>query len=245
MGASELKSAVGLDECTARSAGDLLTPIPALSHVPVGSRILSMLARTEYRRLRPSLDQVALPADTVLYTPGEIIRYIYFPNDAVVSLLFDVDERRTVEVAMEGNEGAVGLAVYLGGVKSCNLSIVRDAGTAMRLDVNALKRCANQSGHLQDLLRKFGVIPLHSPPYFPKFNGACEAGIGSLKTRALAQLYLNFGSLLATRYSLAPVALAWRAVRMRPRLVFTRTFVVALVKAAWSPFRQVRDHGTD
>jgi len=55
---------------------------------------------------------------------------------------------------MEGNEGAVGLAVFLGSVRSHNLSIVRDTGTALRLDVNALKRCANQFGRLQDLLHK-------------------------------------------------------------------------------------------
>jgi CRP-like cAMP-binding protein len=113
-----------------------------------------MLAGTEYRRLRPSLEQIALHADTVLYTPGDRIKHIYFPNDAVVSLLFDVDERRTVEVAMEGNEGAVGLAGYLGRVRSCNLSIVRDAGTAMRLDVNTLRRRAKERGRLQDLLHK-------------------------------------------------------------------------------------------
>jgi CRP-like cAMP-binding protein len=119
------------------------------------NRILSVLARTEYRRLRPSLEQVALYANEVLYAPGDIVRYIYFPDDSVVSLLFEVDERRTVEVAMEGNEGAVGLAIYLGGVSSCNLSIVRYAGTAMRLDVTALKRCANQRGRLQELLRRY------------------------------------------------------------------------------------------
>lgn len=56
---------------------------------------------------------------------------------------------------MEGNEGAVGLAIYLGGVSSCNLSIVRDAGTAMRLEVNALTKCANQGGRLQELLRRY------------------------------------------------------------------------------------------
>lgn len=122
--------------------------------VPVRSRILSMLARTEYRRLQPSLKQVALHANAVLYAPGDVVRHIYFPNDAVVSLLFDVDKRRTVEVAMEGNEGAVGLAVYLGGMTSCNLSVVRDSGTAMRMDVNALTRCANQRGRLQELLHK-------------------------------------------------------------------------------------------
>jgi CRP-like cAMP-binding protein len=124
------------------------------NQAPVRNRILSMLAKTEYRRLRPGLEQVGLQANAVLYAPGDVVSHVYFPNDAVVSLLFDVDKSRTVEVAMEGNEGAVGLAVFLGGVRSRNLSIVRDTGTALRLDVNALTRCANQRGRLQDLLHK-------------------------------------------------------------------------------------------
>lgn len=129
--------------------------MPASKPVLIRNRILATLARTEYRRLRPSLEQVALHENEVLYAPGNVVRYIYFPDDAIVSLLFDVDGCRTVEVAMEGNEGAVGLAVYLGGVTSCNLSIVREAGTALRLEVNMLTRCANQHGRLQDLLRRY------------------------------------------------------------------------------------------
>ena len=132
-----------------------MTPVPASAHVPIRNRILSKLARTEYRRLRPSLEQVALHENQVLYGPGDTVDHVYFPNDAVVSLLFDVNERRTVEVAMEGNEGAVGLAIYLGGVNSCNLSVVRNAGTAMRMDVNALTKCANQRGDLQELLHLY------------------------------------------------------------------------------------------
>lgn len=129
--------------------------MPASNHRIVRNRLLSMLAKTEYRRLRPRLEQVALDENEVLYAPGDVVRYVYFPDDAVVSLLFDVDECRTVEVAMEGNEGAVGFAIYLGGVSSCNLSIVRDAGSAMRLEVNALTRCANQRSRLQELLRRY------------------------------------------------------------------------------------------
>jgi hypothetical protein len=151
-----------------------VTPVPASAHVPVRNRILSKLANAEYRRLRPSLEQVALHENQVLYGPGDAVSHIYFPNDAVTSLLFNVDERRTVEVAMEGNEGAVGLAIHLGGVNSCNLSVVRNAGTAMRMDVNALTKCANQRGDLQ------GVQPVARAPlsyFFRKFIIRCIAWI--------------------------------------------------------------------
>lgn len=127
----------------------------ASTPVLVRNRILSTLPSSDYRRLRPSLELVALHENEVLYAQGDVVEYVYFPDDSVVSLLFDVDKRRTVEVAMEGNEGAVGFAVYLGGVSSCNLSIVRNAGTAMRLEVDVLKRCASQSVRLQDLLSRY------------------------------------------------------------------------------------------
>jgi len=120
----------------------------------IRNRILSALAETEYRQLRLSLEQVAVQTDQVLHAPGDIVNYIYFPNDVVVSLLLDVDQRRTVEVAMEGNEGAVGLAEYLGGVSMCNLSIVRNAGTAVRLEAKALAGCAGPGSGLRELLHK-------------------------------------------------------------------------------------------
>ena len=126
----------------------------ASKHLIVGNRLLSMLARTEHRSLWPGLERVMLSADAVLYAPGDAVTYVYFPIDAVVSLLYKVDGGRTVEVAMEGNEGVVGLVVYLGGEQSRNLSVVRDAGAAMRLDVNILARCADAPGPLRDLLHK-------------------------------------------------------------------------------------------
>lgn len=129
--------------------------MPDSIQAPVKNRILSKLSRAEYQRLRPSLAQVTLHENQVLYAPGEPVAYIYFPNEAVISLLFDVDADRTVEVAMEGNESAAGLAMYLGGAKSHNLAVVRNAGTAMRMDVKALTRCASQRGKLRELLHRY------------------------------------------------------------------------------------------
>jgi len=127
----------------------------APKHMIARNRILSTLVPAEYRRLRSSLEQVELSKSQALYAPGDVIDHIFFPDDAVVSLLFDVDERRTVEVAMEGNEGAVGFATYMGGVSSRNLSIVREAGTAQRLAVNSLKRLNMQPNGLPGLLEKY------------------------------------------------------------------------------------------
>ncbi|HSG90549.1 MAG TPA: Crp/Fnr family transcriptional regulator [Pseudomonadales bacterium] len=131
-----------------------MTPVLADARIPVGSRILAKLEPAEYRLLLPSLEHVLLEEGEVLVGLGDRVRHIYFPDDAVASLLFDVDGRRTVEVAMEGNEAAVGLLLHLGGVNTHGLSVVRHAGTAMRLPVGALERFAVRGSGLQELLRR-------------------------------------------------------------------------------------------
>lgn len=125
------------------------------NRMPLENRILSALPRAEYRRLRPSLEHVRLDENEALYSPGDGIEYIYFPEDAIVSYVLDVDGRRTVDVAMEGNEAAVGFATFLGGTRSCSFSIVRDAGTAMRLEVGVLNGSARRGRRLQVLLNRY------------------------------------------------------------------------------------------
>lgn len=120
----------------------------------VGNRVLSTLAKTRYRNLWPGLKRVVLDADRILYPPGDAVTNFYFPIDSVVSLLCKVDEKRTVEVAMEGNESVVGLMIYLGGENSRHLSVVRNAGAAMQVDVGFLTSCAHSPGPLRDLLNK-------------------------------------------------------------------------------------------
>ena len=121
----------------------------------VRNRVLAMMSATQYRVLQPDFEHVVLKADEVLYAPGDDVRYIYFPNDAVVSLLFNVDRNRTFEVAMEGNEAAVGFAVGLGDMNSSSLSIVREAGTATRIKSDAFADCIKHDGCLQILLDRY------------------------------------------------------------------------------------------
>jgi CRP-like cAMP-binding protein len=132
-----------------------MTAVATAMHEPIRNRLLSTLASADYARLQPDLEEVSLHENQVLYGPGDVVSHVYFPNDAIVSLLIEVDEGRTVEVAMEGNEGVVGLAFYLGGLNSCNLSNVRHAGTAMRLPVSALAESANRHGDFEGLLRRY------------------------------------------------------------------------------------------
>lgn len=118
------------------------------------NRILAMLPRAEYLRLEPALEHVELGPDMALTLPGALVSHVYFPDDAVVSLLCRVKGRRMVEITMEGNEAAVGVSACFGKVRSSNPSVVRDAGTAMRLDVVLLRRHLGKRGQLQELLYK-------------------------------------------------------------------------------------------
>lgn len=120
-----------------------------------GNRILSKLSAQEYQYLQPNIEPVRLATSDVLFAPGTIVRYLYFPNDAVVSLMFGVDGRPPVEVAMEGNEGAVGLAASLGELRTSTLSVVRDAGSALRLDTQAMRGTGHAPLHLQRLLNGY------------------------------------------------------------------------------------------
>lgn len=126
----------------------------AAEHLILGNRVLSTLEKTRYRNLWPGLEQVVLDADKPLYTPGDTLTHVYFPIDSVVSLLCKVDDNRTVEIAMQGNESVVGLVVYLGGESSCHSSVVRDSGAAMQLDIGFLSRCADSSSSLRAILNK-------------------------------------------------------------------------------------------
>ena len=123
--------------------------------MPSANRILSALPRAEYRRLLPSLERVRLDENEIICSPGDGIEYVYFPEDAIVSYVLDADGRRTVEVAMEGSEAAVGFATSLGGAHSCSHSIVRDAGSAMRLEVGLLDGTTPRDSHLQVLLNRY------------------------------------------------------------------------------------------
>lgn len=92
----------------------------------------------------------------MLYHCGDVIRYVYFPVDSIVSLLSEVGEARsTIEVGVVGNEGMAGIAVFLGVKKSRNQMIVQGAGTALRMKAADLRKHSNGGNRLQFLLQLY------------------------------------------------------------------------------------------
>lgn len=119
------------------------------------NRILAALPAAEYESLLPDLKPVTLEYKQVLYEPNKTIRYVYFPNDGVISMLSTVVDRILVEVGMVGSEGMFGIPVFLGANSTPHQGIVQVAGSAVRMKAGVLREEFKRGGRLQDLLLRY------------------------------------------------------------------------------------------
>lgn len=119
------------------------------------NRLLAALSAEEYQRLEPHLQLVEIPQGQVLYQPLEVIEYVYFLTQGMVSTVILLDNGSVVEAALTGNEGMIGLAVCWGGNMANDQAIVQVAGKAMRIKAEQLKTEFNRGGMLQSQLLRF------------------------------------------------------------------------------------------
>jgi CRP-like cAMP-binding protein len=122
---------------------------------PLVNRLLATLPKNEFKRLLPKLKTVNLILGEDLYKPGDAIKYVYFPNDSVISLISELSETSWLEVGMVGNEGMAGLAVFMGVGTSSTHALVQGSGTAMRMTSAAVRTEANRLGSLHHLLHRY------------------------------------------------------------------------------------------
>ena len=101
----------------------------APSPSPLQNHILDALPPPERERLFPHLKLVELPLGTVLYESGDTLRHIYFPTDSIVSLLYVLANGASAEISIVGNEGVIGVALFMGGETTTNRAIVQSAGS--------------------------------------------------------------------------------------------------------------------
>jgi len=127
-------------------------PIP---HVPEGSRLLSALSSDESSRLAPHLQLVPMPLGHVLYESGDVQRYVYFPVDCIISLLYVMEDGSSAEISVVGNEGVVGISLFMGGETTPSRAIVQSAGKAYRLVAQQLKAEFHRNGGMQQLLLRY------------------------------------------------------------------------------------------
>jgi len=119
------------------------------------NRLLATLPKSEYKRLGPSMKRVQLTFGEVLYEPGDIIKFVYFPEDSIVSLLSSMSARSTLEVGMVGSEGMAGLSVFMGVNSSSTRAIVQGSGSAMRLASSAVRYESNRLSSLHRLMHRY------------------------------------------------------------------------------------------
>ena len=119
------------------------------------NQLLAALSETEYQRLVPNLELVSLPLNKVIYEPGEAIRYVYFPHQALVSLVSTMENGSTVEVGLVGNEGMVGLPVIWGGDTTTTRAFVQVADSGSRMKASLLKIEFDRGDQLQTLLLRY------------------------------------------------------------------------------------------
>ena len=123
--------------------------------VPPQNQILSALPDAERERLFPHLQLVELPLGKVLYESGGRLRHVYFPTDSIVSLLYVMENGSSAEIAVVGNNGAIGVALFMGGETTTNRAIVQSAGCAYRLTGTRLKREFDLHGELLHILLRY------------------------------------------------------------------------------------------
>jgi CRP-like cAMP-binding protein len=119
------------------------------------NQLLAALPETEYQRLVPNLELVSLPLHKVIYEPGEPITHVYFPHQALVSLVSLMEDGSTVEVGLVGNEGMVGLPVIWGGDTTTTKAFVQIADSGSRMKASLLKIEFDRGDQLQTLLLRY------------------------------------------------------------------------------------------
>jgi CRP-like cAMP-binding protein len=124
-------------------------------HSPNQNLLLAALPATEFERLSPHLELVPLPLGEILYEPGGQMQHAYFPTTAIVSLHYVMESGASAESAGVGNEGVVGIALFMGGETTPSSAVVQTAGHAYRLAGRLLKQEFNRGGSMQRLLLRY------------------------------------------------------------------------------------------
>ncbi len=122
---------------------------------PKQNLLLAALPAADYERLLPQLELVPLPLGWAVYESGSPQGYEYFPTTSIVSLLYVMEDGSPAEIAVVGNEGVVGISLFMGGETTPSRAVVQSAGYAYRLTGRLLKGEFERGGPLQHLLLRY------------------------------------------------------------------------------------------
>jgi len=122
---------------------------------PERNKLLEALSAAERERLRPNLETVVMPLGEVVYESGRPLHHVYFPTDSIVSLLYVLENGASAEIAVVGNEGIVGISLFMGGESTPSRAVVQSAGKALRLPAKAMQHEFKRGGAMQHLLLRY------------------------------------------------------------------------------------------
>ena len=129
--------------------------MPLTETRPKDNHLLVALPDTEWQRWSPRLEKVALPLGLVLYESGRPLSHVYFPTTAIISLLYVMENGSSAEIAVVGNEGVVGISLFMGGGTTPSRAVVQSAGEGYRLQAATVKAEFNESAPVMHLLLRY------------------------------------------------------------------------------------------
>jgi CRP-like cAMP-binding protein len=128
---------------------------PSRPPTPKQNHLLAALPAAHYKRLLPHLELVPFPLGWAVYESGGTQGYVYFPTTSIVSMLYVMEDGASAEIAVVGNEGVIGIALFMGGDTTPSRAVVQGAGYAYRLKASLLKRDFECGGPMQYLLLRY------------------------------------------------------------------------------------------
>src|SRR6202453_2268689 len=126
-----------------------------VSTQPSQNHLLGALPPTEAQRWLPLLESVDMPLGSVLYESGGTLSYVYFPITSIVSLLYVMENGASAEIAVVGNEGIVGVSLFMGGESTPSRAVVQSAGSGLRLKAQIMKDEFNRAGPVLHLFLRY------------------------------------------------------------------------------------------
>lgn len=127
----------------------------SVPHRPQQNHLLAALPTADFDRLAPHLDLVPMPLGKVLYESGGHLQHGYFPTTSIVSLLYVMKDGASAEIAVVGNEGMLGVALFMGGETTPSRALVQSSGHAYRLKAQLLKEEFNLPGPMRRMLLRY------------------------------------------------------------------------------------------
>ena len=127
----------------------------AVAAQPKRNQLLAALPDAELQRWLPHLEAIELPLGEVLYESGSTLSHVYFPTTAIISLLYVMENGASAEIAVVGNEGIVGISLFMGGESTSSRAVVQSAGQGFRLKAPLMKEEFNRAGPVLHLLLRY------------------------------------------------------------------------------------------